>query len=156
MSRKWHLGDLAVVGDKVGGEPTEWMAQRVSGGWDSLDGGIGYISDAQTKFARRLVVIDPEDRERVVRIAAAVSRAGSWCEVADMQTALREIANPSPPKPDEPMGLGAVVEDCDGVRWVRVFCPDVEGGVGVRWATGAVRDCWANIDAVTVLSEGVQ
>ena len=56
----------------------------------------------------------------------------------------------APPKPAEPMGLGAVVEDTDGEPWVRV-------GGRLPWFDGRriVRAIWGDLDAVRVLSEGV-
>lgn len=62
-------------------------------------------------------------------------------------------AQTKPPKPEEPKGLGAVVEDSKGVRWVRN--PDL--AVICKWRN-ADRDWtrWDLIDAVKVLSEGVQ
>jgi hypothetical protein len=48
-----------------------------------------------------------------------MSREWKPGDVDDMQAALREFANPRDPKPDEPQGLGAVVQREDGIRWVR-------------------------------------
>src|SRR5437868_4906157 len=71
---------------------------------------------------RPLVVIDPEDREQVERLAEAWSGA---CRVtplrapADrMQTALRSLV--TPPKPDEPMGRYAAVQTAEGLEYVRL------------------------------------
>ncbi len=63
-----------------------------------------------------------------------------------------------PPKPDEPQGLGAVVEDAADHRWTRIY-PGV--GEGEAWYCDDARgraqwEHWANIAAVKVLSEGVQ
>lgn len=112
---------------------------------------------------RRVVVIDPEDREQVRAFTtdydAAVIRMNSDPDprvvtpeqrVTAMQAALRSLL--APPKPDEPTGLGAVVEDSEGTRWVRVqdeyarpwFIPG-----GISTAT------WDDLTAVRVLSEGV-
>ena len=118
---------------------------------------------------RRLVVIDPEDREQVERLhtlwcEAIVSKGTSAARQIDsMQAALREFANPKPPKPpkpEEPTGLGAVVEDASGQQWVRCR-PD---GGAARWRRAAPLDhpdadpwsVWSALDAVRVLSEGVQ
>ena len=52
------------------------------------------------------------------------------------------------PKPAEPNGLGAVVEDEEGVRYVRL-----NNG---HWADGvSFPRSWPSIPAVRVLSEGV-
>lgn len=59
------------------------------------------------------------------------------------------------PKPDEPQGLGAVVEDAEKRRWVRASIP---AGAVFQWTealSGAVR-YYADIEVVRVLSEGVQ
>lgn len=105
-----------------------------------------------------VVVIDPESTADVVKLAAAISHAGSWVETDDARRALRSLI--APPRPDEPKGLGAVVEDGRGVLWVRT-----EGDNGIRnpWqATLNVAEpddirqlAYADVEAVTVLSEGV-
>lgn len=61
----------------------------------------------------------------------------------------------SPPRPDEPLGLGAVVEDEDGRRFVRVG-PTI-GDFHWRSSEPSNSDCfpWRSVKAVRVLSEGV-
>ena len=63
-------------------------------------------------------------------------------------------------KPDEPTGLGAVVEDADGVLWVRIYTH----GACNDWRTTNdepggeetdARRVWSDITAVRVLSEGI-
>lgn len=111
---------------------------------------------------RRLVVIDPESDPDVIRLENALEAQG--CRVGmGVQAALREFATPTPPKPDEPAGLGAVVEDADGLKWVSVeemppfgrwYCgvlPDDDCSI----ADGAFRE-WSALSAVRVLSEGIQ
>ena len=114
---------------------------------------------------RPLVVIDPEDREAVERLnrlqdevyeATRKSRAEYDAEydVDVMQAALWGFAKPEP-KFDEPVGLGAVVEDESGQRWIRATkyttvrlwrgCDDHTQG----------RRRWDEISAVRILSEGV-
>lgn len=152
MSAEWKPGDVAVV-------------------------------DGIVSVVRPLVVIDPEDREQVERLAVAYTtvesaRSGdeyrAWENrsaeargriVDGLAAALREFANPTPPKPEEPTGLGAVVEDADGARYVR----DYERGA-MPWALtkrtdtngehvdaydSKARRSYADIAAVKVLSEGV-
>lgn len=61
-------------------------------------------------------------------------------------------ANPEPPQPDEPTGLGAVVE-VEGYRYV--LGSDL---LGVRWTNGITWLSWDKLTArgtVTVLSEGI-
>jgi hypothetical protein len=57
-----------------------------------------------------------------------------------------------PPKPAEPTGLGAVVEDAEGRRWV--FTGDRDA-VGSWWLCADDPSRWPDIAAVRVLSEGV-
>ena len=125
---------------------------------------VGDYADLRDVAAdlRRLVVIDPEDRAQVERLVRAFpdewgfeqdEEAFREC-TEDVQAALREFANPKPPKPAEPTGLGAVVEDAEGSKWVRS-----ERWPEQPWDPCGVRDGgfpWEHIDAVRVLSEGVQ
>ena len=111
-----------------------------------------------------VVVIDCEDRERVERLLRAylgrydgMESVPTQGEADCMQAALREFANPTPPKPDEPTGLGAVVEDADGVRWTRV---EPAGAFSRNPWYPAVDielqpEEYAHLSAVRVLSEGV-
>lgn len=59
-----------------------------------------------------------------------------------------------PPKPDEPTGLGAVVEDEDGLRW-SLLPPTVNGKRWACWDEPRIDRDYADIAAVRVLSEGV-
>lgn len=80
------------------------------------------------KTTRPLLVIDPEDREQVRSILDAyyadidgeADRRVSDELAENMQSALRTLVQPEDP---EPTGLGAVVEDSRGVRYVRVDYP---------------------------------
>ena len=71
-----------------------------------------------------------------------------------VRNALREFANPRDPKPpEEPLGLGAVVEDADGRRWVRADDDDPEW----RRADGDGRwRYWSQVNAVRILSDGYE
>lgn len=112
-----------------------------------------------------LVLIDPDDREQVERLATIVDEWWSHAPYSDMrkdgdlttttamQAALREFANPTPPKPDEPTGLGAVVEDSTGVQWIRCarrmdYAWQIAGADGSPWVR------YDEIAAVTVLNGG--
>lgn len=78
-----------------------------------------------------VAVIPVEDREQVERFArtyleAAVKRGGPEMKfydfpetVAQTADALREFANPTTPKPKEPTGWLAAVEDAYQWRWFR-------------------------------------
>jgi hypothetical protein len=160
VSKEWKPGD---VGEWMYMSAAPQIALRVvgcnflehdrrphwhlsGGGWTGYDGNV-----------RPLVVIDPEDREQVQRLEAEMSRGMGWRRLDDgprvdaLQAALREIATPTPPKPEEPKGLGAVVEDGEGYYWVRAVHENRS-----RWwlALCGWRD-YADIDAVRIISDGV-
>lgn len=161
MSREWKPGDVVLVE----GEGSAWIAiVRVSSSagrpleFAYGNGGFDYVHDVASGFdARPLVVIDPEDSEAVERLANLLVEIQGQREhlavwFTDMADALREFANPAPPKPDEPTGLGAVVEDEDGTPWVRCENVDLEP----HWYARNKKRDYADIAVVRVLSEGVQ
>lgn len=152
MNRKWKPGDVAMVRH----DSSEWRTGIRHGDRARWNTSGGFWFDAQVSEVRPLVVIDPEDREQVERLLCLggyeVCGVSGGISVENMQAALREFANPKPPKPDEPMGLGAVVEDGEGEQWVRVR----RGSEDYPWAKGRnAWRYWEEIDAVRVLSEGV-
>lgn len=120
------------------------------------------ISEADIPVA----VISPEDREQVERLSAlyginlryAGTAGPTVDEAADaMQAALREFANPTPPKPEEPTGLGAVVVTADGEMYVR----DKTTTTVAHWkrasgGEGGKRHRYSSLPVVAVLSDGVQ
>ena len=133
-------------------------------GWVGFEGRDLFLPAVATDL-RRLAVIDPEDREQVERLAKAHHFAVGFArwdalhpntrrDLTDaMKTALR--AGAEPPKPEEPTGIGAVVEDARGERWVR----NAAGADGNHWLRVGPPTLWAtwfDIDVVRVLSEGVQ
>lgn len=156
MSREWKAGDVAMA-TATGGQ---FLVVRTGHGerayWSApMDWPRG-VSDYECEF-RPLVVIDPEDREAVERLADYLDSAYSL-EYA--QQRLREYANPKPPRPDEPQGLGAVVEDEDGYLYVRGY---VNGESTHEWhvidpASNKRMGWWKYDDfaAVRVLSPGVE
>ncbi len=102
---------------------------------------------------KRLIVLDAEDREQVERLYDLFSDTDHESPVDGMQAALRSLL--TPPKPEEPTGLGAVVVDEGGHVWVRVH----ETYGDFLWRMEVPNTCaakWADINAVRVLSEGVQ
>lgn len=116
---------------------------------------------AKSDYLRPLLFIDPDDREQVATLHTALhggpSGEANWgCRsVGDLAAALRSLLTPPPPpRPDEPMGLGAVVEDEDGTRWVRTG-GDSDDIPWRRTCDFGVWRRWANITAPRVLSEGV-
>ena len=164
--REWKIGDLAVVTTKSGVQyrGIYQLAPGIDHYWGRLPGEVrpNALLDPDVS-ARPLVVIDPEDREQVERLLECVldtdlgdGEAVEDEDVTEMQRALREFANPTPPKPEEPRGLGAVVEDADGNRWVRADQKVSERFPWIKWrgATGNWEK-YADIDAVKILSDGV-
>ena len=153
--REWKPDDLADING------SRAMRNKRNDGWIWSDGRNSPDSFT-APGARPLVVIDPEDHEQVERLDHALQKVSGEATFSAtsrfLQDALREFANPTPPKPEEPTGLGAVVEDVDGHLWTR----------GRALANHWTRDdghfnnhagSWfkyAEIDAVRVLSEGVQ
>ena len=170
MKREWKPGDVALVEAGLRTTVGDWPRvalvshRREHANPNLLEfayatGGFDMVGDLAEGFtARPLVVIDPEDREQVERLATefltcARSLPATINAVADtMQAALREFANPRPPKPEEPTGLGAVVEDAEGNRWVLYTHPDNHA----PWCDGSASCDYDEIAAVRVLTEGVR
>lgn len=121
--------------------------------------------ESLTVGGRRLVVIDPEDREQVARLAKMIADSaepGECPTVGDLINALREYANPTPPPLEEPLGIGAVVEDSTGRLWTRISgaddspCEHAGTHASPPWRhRGMSAKWWDGISAVRVLSEGV-
>ena len=166
--REWKSGDVALI--RTQGGDHEVLGLRDTHGWAHLKDWRSphgshsiWTSASQVTAVRPLLVIDPEDREQVERLISGVRRARVLqdrdTQMADdgfdraLTAALREFANPTPPRPDEPMGLGAVVESARGNLYVRA---------GDGWLPSTVLGMfrnpidWNDIAAVKVLSEGVQ
>jgi hypothetical protein len=149
MTREWKPGTVAMV---TGPEGTR-RAVRRGGVWINLDR-EGYVIDAYAETVRPLVVLDPEARDAVERLVGILREHGGQgsASVVDRYVlALREFANPTPPRPDEPQGLGAVVEDETGHRWTR-FSSE---GIYPWLRNGGGNKNWSEIAAVRVLSPGV-
>jgi hypothetical protein len=148
MTRDWKPGDVAMVRlDPRTEIRVFWNGQH----WQGVK---GVFYDLHVS-ARPLVVIDPDDAEAVERLCASFlmgDEGTSIGNVTDLQAALREFANPTPPKPAEPTELGAVVEDASQVEFVHL-------GSGL-WVYGTTDGpsrgfAYADIAAVRVLSMGV-
>lgn len=147
MAREWKPGDVAV--NVATGQRMILADLGAIYVWKSTNG----HDVLESRYARPLVVIDPEDREQVERLVEAFDwKRDRGFDTDQMQAALRSLI--TPPRPPEPMGLGAVVEDEDGRRWVRTgFTPS-------PWTTSFDDDSgkntqYADITVVRVLSEGV-
>ena len=101
-----------------------------------------------------LTISEPQPQYGIVQLNAecGASRELISCDVnrADFLAAVSEVLNVdiTPRKPTEPAGLGAVVEDASGKRFVRY-----DGDW--PWLDGTANLQWQHINAVRVLSEGV-
>jgi hypothetical protein len=131
MKREWVPGDVALVkfAWQLSDEPLVCIRAEKDGmlGWLHPGRLGGFTSDcapAGPVAVLPVVVIDPEDREQVDRLRDLIFRHPQQDVRRDdlgydeTTAALREFANPTPPKPAEPMGRAAVVEDTQGVLWV--------------------------------------
>ena len=125
---------------------------RLGAPWRS-DGRVQYLASGSIADVRPLVVLDPESDEDCRRLADALNDmdgAPAWL-TQGAAALLRALADP---KPAEPTGLGAVVRDGRGDKWVLIDVtgPDVEP---VRqWRTWWGNRPWHEIDVAEVLSEG--
>lgn len=180
MSGEWKPGDVAVVSivRRAGNDdPTEYRAFFAGRyGWYGVTGGegCGGLTENEEEFSihrRPLVVIDPEDREQVERLVRAYLDCGDG--IAELSTepwslpgmrmrqSLREFANPTPPKPPEPTGLGAVVfADCGCARGRQRFVRDDTGSEfpEAPWKAHCGHHRWSDLtlrDADDILTEGL-
>lgn len=120
MTREWQPGDVALI--EVGGRTARAMRQCVQGDslWSSAERLLGvydhYDAAGPVTVVRPLVVIDPEDREQVERLSEMVAdeivRNGLKPRDA-MQAALREYANPTPPKCKAALNIKGEHYGCD-------------------------------------------
>lgn len=144
VGRTFAPGDVALVRNEFGVWNRAILSVRPGGMvWE-----FGVADSRAPEYAqsRPLVVLDPESPDDVDRLADALT------EHCGEQAALRSLL--LPPKPEEPQGLGAVVEDADGDLWIRTTT-DPEEHCGKPWQCGPVHKHWQIVTAVKVLSEGV-
>jgi hypothetical protein len=173
--REWKPGDVAMVEVPTKTIPgtsihaagkSRIVVVKDSKGWVAAENSAYFWADDYAFFSegpRPLVVIDPEDRKQVERLRDLMdievirqNGAPNPLHVSPgmrgnaLQAALRSLLEP--PKPLEPTGLGAVVEDADGADWHRTAEGRWIAGDGLRCRAGG----WGHIAAVKVLSDGVQ
>lgn len=163
MTNNWKPGDVAVA--QYRDEPaSRYFYRKVFG----KDGAYEWVNEDGTRserfelaeWHRPLVVIDPDDREQVERLVRAMPPEWNLEQpddpellddsVAGVTTALRSLL--APPRPEEPTGLGAVVEDDRGRQWVRGFQEDDAPWVCDHFVSRSFSDI---PNPVRVLSEGV-
>jgi len=162
----WAPGTVAVA--------TVWGVPNVRviayhddfGDWhwfSSIRAGAGRFHEPdQVTDVRPLVVLDPEKfsghlsdsyEDGVETAIQCLRETGS--RVAGLLADQIE-AQTKPPKPEEPLGLGAVVEDAEGQVWVRFKTAEIRPWRR-NWPGDDVwsSEFFSDIDAVRVLSEGV-
>ena len=168
MSGDWKPGTVAKA--TVRGVPDVTVFRMNDSEW-ALDRGIAgafftdIANDKDATDVRPLVVLDLEESIGKAHLALwlrnNISKIEQGCVSPssigkDMAWLADQIeAQTKPPKPAEPTGLGAVVEDDDGRRWVRI---DDDPELNKPWRPAdmaAIRSHWQNVKAVRVLSEGV-
>ena len=142
MRREWKPGDVAMIQPPTGPERVAILVGGTDGPcWHSAydDGDLMCLAAEAIPPARPVIPVDLES------LAAETDGAH---HIARLVRAA--FAPLTPPKPPEPTGLGAVVEDEKGLTWVRRH-PGGEAWVNgyQRWAT------YADITAVRILSEGI-
>jgi hypothetical protein len=154
--REWKPGDVASILPKG-----TQVALRTRAGWTYADGSTHGVRADEYNF-RPLVVIDlpPGALAGWPVLVNALREAGEKTGYRMIFDGLIEQieTQTKPPKPEEPTGLGAVVEDADG----RLFTRRCDCGAPRDWWPNhaieevAVGTAYSDIDAVRVLSEGVQ
>ncbi len=141
--------DVRVMRRDRGDELGDWASRAAVAAWLAHD-------DCDVTDVRPLVVLDNEfDRTLVKHLRTAFAQNPA---LTTLDWLAHQIESQTrPPKPPEPTGLGAVVNDTQGDRWVRCRRAGHEGLMRVEWENE--RTCghttWDAIDAVEVLSEGV-
>lgn len=162
----WKPGQLAMLTLRTG---VEKPAVRVEPAgeegwvWHLLGEEFPGVADSAVTRARPLVVMDPEDREQVERLAQAYHECdhiAPWSELHNVTRvaitdalvfALRSLI--APPKPEEPTGKWAVIEDGGGRCLIRSAWASSDRPWNVL-GTGDYLD-YADINVVRVLSQGV-
>jgi len=142
MSRVWQVGDVAEVTFVDGGGRGP-VVRVCCNRWIDLKG--QWVPDSGVRDVQHVLdlcrvesvaIIDPEDREAVERLADTLVRGDAYVDQIDnLQRALREYANPTPPPCSSGLSLSSGHVDCDepvGHRGLhRNHDADLIWGVGV-------------------------
>lgn len=149
----WYLGHLKnmIAAPHGNGEQNECRDEIL----EQIEAQLRYEYDSPLVEGTKAhpVVIHPDDREQVERLRTALVHY--YGSTSILQAALRGFANPTPPKPDEPTGLGAVVEDAKGDQWVCLGNTFANGATRWQSQRRSIFSSYRDINAVRVLSEGV-
>lgn len=149
---EWKPGDVgtSTAGERfiVNTEGKCFWPGIEKGDWSGLSG-------EPEPADRPVVVIDAEDAEQVERLRDILLESVGLLGIEGIAAALREFACPTPPRPEEPTGLGAVVEDAEGRQWTRIARGvsqwQIQTGAGQPFVRYGEID-----DVVRVLSPGVE
>lgn len=114
-----------------------------------------------TEGWKLVAVIDP-DGDEVERLLVAYYKTDSDFPtpqgIENFRTVLREFAQPTPPKPEEPKGIGAVIKTAGGMVYVATSA--VGAGGAWRWRNpGAGYAAWGDLDVPDedhILSRGIE
>lgn len=155
---EWKPGDVAMVRNEYGA----WNRAILQVDFPRSRWQYGAVKQSADvdRQARPLVVIDPtsddvdqlfsirfrRDIESIVRLSIDDSQ---WARIEI--AARRRLAEFASPKPEEPTQLGAVVEDSEGKRFIRVH--ETENCRWFRVGVGSLCT-WEGVRAVTVISPG--
>ncbi len=144
-----HLGELILVGSHGG--------QTCSGDCDPC------VTPLNHPDVKPLLVLDPDDADQMRELSSRVGLLLDGQPATQRLTAAVRamLPKPTPVRPPEPTGLGAVVEDDKAQRWIRVdwtlpWCfanPAISPVTGN--ATHGRHVAWDELAGVKVLSEGV-
>lgn len=137
----WEPGDVAVV--TAANHRDEYEAYYDGDTWRQRGANMFCVNTPTSH--RPLVVIDPEDFAQVEALAGGEGKVNTYW----LQDRLRSLVAP---KPDEPTGLGAVVQDA-GDEYVHFG-----NGCWIKAVPNAqmYQRTWSHMTAaVKVLSEGV-
>jgi hypothetical protein len=142
VSRGWKPGDVAVLTFDADYDAAVGVRRAENDGWYHSGGfgGGGAYDTIGGYAARALAGIDPEsDGDRARLFSVLRDASGFQHTDEELRSALREFANPTPPKPEEPTDPKARVTDrrdniwrqlADG-DWVCTSGPDI--GEYLNW-----------------------